>query len=341
MLAALRRVAAPIAFGYLCLVGGCYTAGASMPADPAAAGPLAVATHDAQWTDSSRQRVLPVRIREPKGGGDSLPVILFSHGLGGSREGGSLWGEHWASHGFLVIHLQHPGSDEALWKPIAGDPSAAMKSLRAGATPVQLAARHQDVKFVLDELARRQASGDTMLRRADLMRVGMSGHSFGAQTTLALAGQQFARASPATSPFAETRIRAAIAFSPASRKRAGDLDKQFGAIRIPMLLITGTRDGDVIGDGTTPESRAQPFAHMPGPGKYLAVFEGGDHRVFGGHILRRVSTDRDDAIRSGTKALTLAFWQAHLRGDAEAKAWLEDGGARAFLSKGDRYETRH
>ncbi len=325
----------------MCLVGGCYTAGAAGIADLSAPGLLAVATHDAQWTDARRDRAIPVRIRAPEGGGQSLPLVLFSHGLGGSREGGSLWGEHWASQGYLVVHVQHPGSDEGLWKSKRGDPAAAMKSLRGAASGVQLVARAQDVTFVLDEIARRKASGDPVLRRADLSRVGMSGHSFGAQTTLALAGQRYPLVLGAgDSPYADPRIVAAIAFSPSARDRAGDLATQFGAIRMPMLLVTGTRDGDVIGDGTTPESRTRPFDHMPAPGKYLAVFEGGDHMVFGGHALRRAATARDGDIQADVKALTLAFWNAHLRGDGEARAWLEDGGARSLLSKGDRYDIK-
>jgi hypothetical protein len=105
-------------------------------------------------------------------------------------------------------------------------------------------------------------------------------------------------------------------------------------------MLTGTRDGDVLGDGTTPEARARPFEHMPPPGKYLAVFEGGDHMVFGGHEMRRAVTERDRDIRSDVKALTLSFWNAHLRDDRHALAWLQEGGARSILSKGDRYESK-
>jgi hypothetical protein len=79
---------------------------------------------------------------------------------------------------------------------------------------------------------------------------------------------------------------------------------------------------------------------MPPPGKYLAVFEGGDHMVFGGHELRRAPTARDREIQAGVNALSLAFWNAYLKDDANARAWLEGAGAKAALSKGDRYEAR-
>jgi len=340
MIAALRRVAGHLAFAGMCLVGGCHTAVAAEPVDPSLPGPHSVATQDAEWPDARRKRVLPVRIRVPKGEAGALPVVLFSHGLGGSREGGSLWGEHWASHGYLVIHLQHPGSDESLWKAKQGDANAAMDSLRSGATPGQFTLRLEDVRFALDEIARRQAAGDPVLGRADLSRVGMSGHSFGSVTTLALVGQRFVRAGAGEPLLIEPRIRAAIAFSPNARQRAGDPATQFGSIRLPVLMLTGTRDGDVLGDGTTPEARTKPFEHMPPPGKVLAVFEGGDHGVFGGHDMRRAVTARDREIRSDVKALTLAFWNAHLRNEPRSLTWLRDGGARSILSKGDRYETK-
>ena len=45
--------------------------------------------------------------------------------------------------------------------------------------------------FVIDELARRQ-SGGGWIARADMARIGMAGHSFGAVTVQYLAGQRAA-----------------------------------------------------------------------------------------------------------------------------------------------------
>jgi len=70
---------------------------------------------DLDWNDTARGRSLPLKVRVPDGA-DKVPLVIFSHGLGGSREGGKAWGEHWAQHGYLVIHVQHPGSDDSLWK---------------------------------------------------------------------------------------------------------------------------------------------------------------------------------------------------------------------------------
>lgn len=135
----------------------------SADVDYGAPGPVAVREVDTTWTDAQRQRELPLRFRVPKTGG-RLPTILFSHGLGGSRSSGAEWGEHWASHGFAVIHVQHPGSDESLWKlrPL-GERLAGLKS---GVGLAQFLMRIADIKFVVAELGRRQAAGDRLAARS-------------------------------------------------------------------------------------------------------------------------------------------------------------------------------
>lgn len=76
-----------------------------------------------------------------------FPVIVFSHGLGGSREGYEYLGQYWAAHGYVSVHLQHIGSDELLWKDGAG-----MQGLRGGITIKTALDRPRDVSFVIDQL---------------------------------------------------------------------------------------------------------------------------------------------------------------------------------------------
>ncbi|MBL8511006.1 MAG: dienelactone hydrolase [Betaproteobacteria bacterium] len=307
--------------------------------DYAKAGPLAVEVVDAVWRDEKRERDIPVRIHVPQkqAQGQTYPVILFSHGLGGSVAGGKLWGEHWASYGYIVLHMQHAGSDEALWKGKA--PRDIAPSMKAGMTLGNLANRVQDVRFVIDEIARRAKAKEAPFAAADLSRLGMSGHSFGAQTTLAVSGQ--ASSTLGGQSGLEPRIQAAIAFSPNARNKAR-LDKQFGDIRIPFFSITGTADGSVLDDNTQAQDRTLPYQHMMPGEKYLAVFAEGDHMVFGGHTLagRRRESERDREIQTGVKAATLAFWNSTLKGDAEARKWLQQGGFQAMLKSDDRFEWK-
>src|SRR3954453_8460143 len=67
------------------------------------------------WVDSKRGRPVPVKIYFPQSGPGPFPVILFSHGMGGNRDGYEYLGRHWASHGYVSVHVQHLGSDNSVW----------------------------------------------------------------------------------------------------------------------------------------------------------------------------------------------------------------------------------
>ena len=65
--------------------------------------------------DDARQREVPLRVYLPAATAPAA-IVLFSHGLGGNREGYAYLGEHWAARGYLAVFLQHPGSDDSVWK---------------------------------------------------------------------------------------------------------------------------------------------------------------------------------------------------------------------------------
>ena len=124
---------------------------------------------DDTWVDVTRKREVPVKVRWPDNALHTgpRPVLLFSHGLGGSREGGHVWGAAWASAGFVVLHLQHPGSDFPAVRAVAS--SFADKSgLRAAAGPEQLLARLRDVGFALT-----RSPGATLQVRTAGVRYGL------------------------------------------------------------------------------------------------------------------------------------------------------------------------
>lgn len=274
----------------------------------------AVEVRDEGWTDAARQRTLPVRIRLPDGTGRA-PTILFSHGLGGSVSSGREWGEHWASQGFAVIHVQHPGSDESLWRD---KPSGErLASLRSGAGIEQFLARTADIRFVVAELGRRQSSGDPIAVRFDLARLGMSGHSFGAITTLYLGGQ---RPPPGIADLlapnlAESAFKAFLAFSP--QVIGADPVHQFSRFTRPALLVTGTQDGSAA-FGVTPEQRLVPFEAMPATGnKHLLVVEGANHLFFNGE-------GRAGEGHALVNTVSTAYWRAYLQDDDEALHRLKE-----------------
>ena len=106
---------------------------------------------DEVWTDSARSRDLPILVRWPLA--SALGVILFSHGMGGSRTGADVWGQAWAAAGFCVVHLQHPGSDAPALR-------GGMAALTKAMGPEQLPVRVADARFVMDEIERRHGQKD-------------------------------------------------------------------------------------------------------------------------------------------------------------------------------------
>jgi len=337
----MRRRVGGAAAGWLAaaLLAGPAAVAATPGLGYAAPGAQAVQILEHLFDDPARARSLPVRLRVPGPctADDPRPVVLFSHGLGGSRDAGARWGAHWASHGFVVVHLQHPGSDESLWR---GQPGGLRRldNLRPGMTPQRFVERTQDVRFVLDELARRAVT-EPGLGCVDTGRVGMSGHSFGAQTTQAVAGQSY----PAVGGpvLREPRVVAAVAFSPSRPPESRQSAAVFDTLTIPFLGITGSRDGDVVGSGVTPALRRGVVDALPAGQAYLLWFEGADHFVFDGGTVAVGADPADHArLERATRAVTLAFWLATLRGDAQAARWLRSDGPGSLLGPGDLWIAR-
>ena len=299
---------------------------------------------DTVWTDAARQRALPVKVRWPVSGLDaatpaaSVPVVIFSHGLGGSRESGEVWGQAWAAAGFVVVHLQHPGSDIDAVRAVASSfrDQAALRTL---AGPAQLLARLGDVSFALDEIARLQATGEGRWAMVRPTQVGMSGHSFGAHTTLGMAGQRY----PGFDGIAEPRLASFIALSPTLPW--GDAHRAFERMTRPVLSITGTRDDDVVGLGATPDRRIGVFAALPPVDKAHLVLKDADHMTFGGQgsrptrIAPRAAITREvqPAQQALVAAITTDWWRATLLQDAAAQARLQ---SPVGLLAGDVWECK-
>ena len=77
-----------------------------------------------EWGDASRGgRVVPYKIYTPDlAAGETAPVVLWSHGFGGSRDGASFLSRYLASHGYHIVHLTHIGTDTSLWEGKEGHP---------------------------------------------------------------------------------------------------------------------------------------------------------------------------------------------------------------------------
>jgi predicted dienelactone hydrolase len=316
------------------------------PSDYRKAGPNEVLVVRMIWEDQKRNREIPVRIYAPKDGNGPFPVIVFSHGLGGTAAGYEYLGRHWASYGYVSVHIQHHGSDDAVWKD-SKTPLADMK--KAAADVNNALNRPLDVRFALDELTELNKDSKTLKGRLDLERVGMAGHSFGAYTTLAVAGQTFVTAGGKESKLDDPRVKAAIAMSSSPGKNK-DYDTVFGSIKIPILHMTGTKDETPITD-VKAEDRRIPFDHITKADQCLIVFKDGDHMIFSGRprLPAGANPDFQKLLAGGEKdadfqkliaASSTAFWDGYLKDDAKAKAWLAEGDFKKLLGEEGTFEVK-
>jgi len=284
--------------------------------------------------DDARGRDLPLRVYLPRCSG-AAPVVLFSHGLGGTCKGCAYLGKHWSARGYVAVFIQHPGSDDSVWKN--EPPANRMAAMNRAASVKNFLDRVRDVPAVLRQLEMwNKQAGHELAGRADLTRVGMSGHSFGAMTTQAVSGQ-----SPPLfgQRFTDQRIRAAIAFSPGSPPR-GDPADAFGSVRIPWMLMTGTKDGAPVGHQTV-ESRLAVYPHLPASiAKYEVVLHNAEHSAFADRAMTGDREPRNPNHHRAILALSTAFWDTHLRDDAAARVWLHGEGARSVLEPKDCWQLQ-
>jgi predicted dienelactone hydrolase len=155
--------------------------------------PISCGFQEYQWADSARNRLIKSAMwyptpEQPKSiaygpfqghaaAGTAIvpgrhPLILISHGSGGHRFNQFYLAEVLASHGFIVLAVQHPGN--------------CLDNNRDADLLVNLWNRPRDISFVLDQAL--QAPG--LADHIDPDRIGVMGHSLGGYTALVLVGAQ-------------------------------------------------------------------------------------------------------------------------------------------------------
>jgi predicted dienelactone hydrolase len=118
----------------------------------------------------------------------------------------------------------------------------------------------------------------------------------------------------------------------------GDPARAFATIQIPTFHMTGTEDKTPFDNGEPPESRQIPYRNIVGADKYLIVFAGGDHMIFSGRAPRSGPRPNDDRFHALIQKASLAFWDAYLMGNKDAKAYLTDGRFKQDLGDSGAFE---
>jgi len=259
-----------------------------------------------------------------------FPLIVFSHGSNGIRFQSYFLMEALASHGFLVVAPDHAGNTAA--DPIFGsvDPF-----------PVVAVNRPLDVSFTIDVmLARNEDPLDPFRGRVHPKRIGVTGHSFGAFTALAMASG-FAMIPP------DPRVRVIAPISPAAAILS---DEELRSIRVPTLVLGGTSDITTPIDPNSVRAFALPKARpryrvdieKAGHSSFTNICDIGD-ALIGAGLPPALAAFLLGSLEEGcapelieieeahrlTRFYSVAFFQRHLAGDPRYSRFLNRGAGRS------------
>jgi serine/threonine protein kinase/alpha-beta hydrolase superfamily lysophospholipase len=285
-------------------------------ASPEAATPLPPSssrTATLTLHDSDRNREIPLKIYYPGHISGSLPLIVFSHGYGGTRDGYEYLGRGWADAGYIVIFPTHVGSDsDALGQAglrAASDPATALEMQKQ---------RAADIHFILSSLKLIDQQVRDIHGKINNKQIGIAGHSMGAGTALLVAGAMAAPAKGAAQSFRDKHVRAVIAMSPQGPGEEGFDEHSWDHVTLPAMTMSGTKDRGIVGQPA--EWRTLPFQHMPAGNKYQVIVNGADHLTFavGGRFRGCILQE------------TIAFWNAYLQGQAKV---MQSSGACEVSAK--------
>ena len=291
-----------------------------------------------------------VNFYAPENGSETLPLVIMSHGFGSSPKHFEPYARHLASYGYAVAVPQHIGSDKNYQR------AALQGELSNAVSPFEFVSRPLDIRYLLDQLER-LAEKDPFWQRLDLEQVGIMGHSFGGYTALAIAGaplnaqrlqtcEEFAltlnpsvilqcRASylPTKSEILEDpRIQAVIAVNPITSTVFGP--ESLAQIKMPAMMVSGSND--LVAPAI--EEQIHPYIWLGSEQKYLVLMRPGTHSSTSADRENQampdiLSSPRPDLGRSYLKAMSLAFFETHLRQRSQFAPYLTSAYAEAISNE--------
>jgi predicted alpha/beta-hydrolase family hydrolase len=199
-----------------------------------------------------------VQVTEWRPAGKARGTILFSHGAGSAPWHYDLIVLPWVDAGWRVVAPLHVDSREH-------PDTASFQGLTSWK------ARIEDMRLLVAEQGGRPFVA--------------AGHSYGGLVALTLGGAAPVVPEGLALPLVPRLAQAVIAFSPPAPVPVLVTEAGYGALAVPALVQTGTRDvlpGGLSGDGW--KGHLAPFAAAaPGGNRYGLVLDGADH-YFGGAI---------------------------------------------------------
>lgn len=310
-------------------------------------------------TDKSRNRTFYVDVYVPQNlTKETIPVLIFSHGLSSRPEDYSEGLEHLASYGYLVAAPQHPGSDSIYLQEMFAGYHRDIFDLN------DFINRPKDISYVIDELERRNKP--EFQGKLDLENVGLGGHSFGGYTVLAIAGATIdfenlqqdcdrlysginianlleCRALELPRQdynFRDDRVKAVFAANPVNRSIFGQ--QGLRKIAIPIMLGSGSDD-----PAAPPAlEQAASFTWLTVPDKYWMLIEGQAHVNFtklDGQIkqtidsMAHISLPSQTLIGSYVDGMSVAFFEVYIGNNKSYQPYLQSSYAQ-YLSQGQTFK---
>ncbi len=241
-----------------------------------------------QLTDDDGRQI-PVHIHSPETPG-SYPIVVLSHGGGGSADSVSDLAQSLAEKGYVVIAPTHTGSDT---EGIKAALQLERENIINGNTtftevitstlnnwtesPDVRSDRPADISFVLDSLSDIQSQLPSQVTM-DAESIAVMGHSTGAFTAMAIGGANYETSpSGAITNARDPRVDAVIAISPPPPPLFGltSEDAYSNVKDIPTLSITSFQDKP---GGNDWRRHLVAFKTMPNQGDdYQVVFNKFSH----------------------------------------------------------------
>lgn len=289
------------------------------------------------------QRELPILVRIPDLPGP-LPVVIFSHGGSlavGNEEQSVAWGETFAQHGYLDLHVGHVplGAEgtRALCAQVGLPVTECRQNGDEDSNGLLAIIRADDLSAVLDALPRLSALAVAQGRPAfDLDRVVLAGWSGGSRGPTLNLG---ATVTPITgaAPFSVSHPKpiAMLVASPTGPGFGGFYETPSGhswtGLRGPTLQLTGTNDVKPASPTLDGPVRRRPFDLQHADGHRWLLYSQlpvgiGGHDTF--NLGDRSSNDvRLSRLSRALQSAARAFLDAEVKQEPAARAWLESNQA--------------
>lgn len=251
------------------------------------------------------------------------PLLVFSHGYGGSGLSAVFFTEALAARGWIVAAADHHDRYSAVRIRTGQVEDYDRRGLLRHAREIAASSYEdrQDYLYRLDEIKvviDRMLAQDSFGRFIDQNRIAVGGHSFGGFTALGVCGTIKERR--------DARIKAILLFSTGA---GGYLfsEEELSSVRVPSMLFLGEKEQDAMRgrDMTMAEISDKIYRNMPPP-KYFLEVKGANHLSFNnrftGRRAARLLGGDDEGLFDVIRRYSIAFLEKHVVGRKSAEQVL-------------------